>query len=57
MKLLFELVFAVIFPFVYVAYFFVAVAYRMIKAGVLHVVDQYRAAQEEFERVHGSDIS
>lgn len=57
MKLLFELLFALIFPFLYVAYFFVAVSYRMIKAGILHVISEYRAAQEEFERVNGSNIS
>jgi hypothetical protein len=57
MKLFFEFVFAVIFPFVYVAYFFLAVSYRIIKAAILHVVWQYHAAREEFERVHGSNIS
>jgi len=57
MKLLFEFLFAVIFPFVYVAYFFVAVTYKIIKYSILYIVDQYCTVKKEFERVHGSDIS
>jgi hypothetical protein len=57
MKLFFEFVFAVIFPFVYVVYFFVAVTYKMIKSGILHIVNQYRTAKKEFERVNGTNIS
>jgi len=57
MKLLFEFLFAVIFPFVYVAYFFVAVTYKIIKSSILYIVDQYCTVKKEFERVHGSDIS
>ncbi len=57
MKLFFEFVFAVIFPFVYVVYFFVAVTYKMIKSGILHIVNQYCTAKKEFERVNGTNIS
>lgn len=57
MKLFFEFLFALLFPFLYVAYFFIAIFYKMIKTGILHVVGEYRSAQEEFERVNGSNIS
>lgn len=57
MKLFFEFIFASIFPFVYIAYFFVAVTYKMIKSGILYIVDQYCTTKKEFERVNGTNIS
>jgi hypothetical protein len=57
MKLIFELLFALLFPLLYVAYFFIAVSYKIVKSGILYIVQEYRVAQAEFERVNGSNIS
>lgn len=57
MKLFFEFLFALLFPFIYVVYFFVRVSYKIIKSGILHIVNQYRTAKKEFERVNGTNIS
>lgn len=57
MKKFFELLFALLFPFLYVAYFFTAVSYKIVKSGILYVVQEYRAARAEFERVNGTNIS
>lgn len=57
MKLFFEFLFALLFPFLYVAYFFVAVSYKIVKSVLLYIVNEYRAAQAEFESVNGTNIS
>lgn len=57
MKKFFELLFALLFPFLYVAYFFIAVSYKIVKSSILYIVQEYRVAKKEFERVDGSNIS